>query len=256
VDTQALWRRYRVSRDPRLRDELIMVLTPLVRYLVYRKGRALPARCDLDDLTSAGFEALVWAVDHYQSERGATLQQFAWTRVRGAILDELRRQDWAPRSLRRSERAHARALAELSAELGRRPTDEELAERLELTPGELRELRDDIGRADIASLNETVRRDAGEEDIERVDTLSDRRWEPAAIAVKTAACRRVREALATMPEREQRIAELLYTADMSQREVSTLFDVTESRISQIHSDLRRRLRAALDEDRDLFDDVS
>jgi RNA polymerase sigma factor FliA len=253
VDPQAVWREYHRSGDRRLRDELIMILTPLVRYLVHRKGRELPARCDLDDLMSAGLEALVWAVDHYESERGATLQQFAWTRVRGAIIDELRRQDWAPRSLRRAERSHARALTSLTAELGRRPTSTELAERLEISQQELRSLYDDLGRAEVASLNESVGREGEDEDIERLDTLADRRWEPESRAVSAAARTRVRRALANLPERERQIAELLYDTGLSQREVSSLFDVTESRISQIHSELRRRLRSALQEDRELFD---
>ena len=108
-----LWREYHQSGTAGVRDRLVLTLAPMVKYIVFRKLREIPARCELEDFLSCGLEALIRSIDRYDPEKGATLEQFAWTRIHGAVLDELRRNDWAPRSLRRWERdikTSARAL--------------------------------------------------------------------------------------------------------------------------------------------------
>src|SRR6202012_3736257 len=92
-----LWREYQRTGDPRLRDRLVLAFAPLVKYIVYRKVREMPARCEVDDFISCGLEALIHSIDRYDPSKGATLEQYAWTRIHGAVLDELRRLDWAPR---------------------------------------------------------------------------------------------------------------------------------------------------------------
>ena len=103
-DALALWREYKTTGDVQARNRLVMTYAPLVKYIVFKKVRELPARCEVEDFISCGLEALIASIDRYDPEKGATLEQFAWTRIHGAVLDELRRQDWAPRSLRRWER--------------------------------------------------------------------------------------------------------------------------------------------------------
>ena len=105
-----------------------MTYAPLVKYIVFKKVRELPARCEVEDFISCGLEALIASIDRYDPEKGATLEQFAWTRIHGAVLDELRRQDWAPRSLRRWERDIHRSREQFTSLHGRRPTREELAD--------------------------------------------------------------------------------------------------------------------------------
>ena len=100
-DTLALWRQYKTSGDAKLRDRLVLTFAPLVKYIVYKKAREMPARCEIEDFISCGLEALMISIDRYDPAKGATLEQYAWTRIHGAVLDELRRQDWAPRSIRR-----------------------------------------------------------------------------------------------------------------------------------------------------------
>src|SRR5690348_6593031 len=136
-DALALWREYKATGNLRLRDRLIMTYAPLVKYIVYKKIRELPARCEVEDFISCGLEALINSIDRYDPEKGATLEQFAWTRIHGAVLDELRRQDWAPRSLRRWERDIAKARESFIAIHNRRPSREELADALATTPEEL-----------------------------------------------------------------------------------------------------------------------
>src|SRR3954454_19245380 len=107
-DALSLWREYDRTGDQQVRNRLVMTYAPLVKYIVFKKVRELPARCEVEDFISCGLEALIASLDRYDPSKGATLEQFVWTRIHGAVLDELRRQDWAPRSLRRWERDIAR----------------------------------------------------------------------------------------------------------------------------------------------------
>ena len=155
-ELQKLWRTYRLRSDPKVRDRIILTLAPLVKFIVYRKVRELPAQVEAEDFISVGLEALIQSIDRYDPNKGATLEQYAWTRVHGAILDEMRRQDWAPRSVRRWERDIEKAVEEFTALHGRRPTATELAEALGCTLAELRRHREDIAQSDVTSLNALV----------------------------------------------------------------------------------------------------
>ena len=170
-DTLALWKR--VPRAPAtapLRDRLVMTFAPLVKYIVYKKVREMPARCEVEDFISCGLEALIHSIERYDPEKGATLEQYAWTRIHGAVLDELRRQDWAPRSVRRWERDIERA-----AERVHRPARPPSLRRtswpsaMATTVDELRKRRDEITQSDLTSLNTLVLSD-DETTIERIDT--------------------------------------------------------------------------------------
>src|SRR5881392_1779352 len=178
-ETLALWKKYRETNDPQLRNRIVLTFAPLVKYIVYNKIRELPARCEVDDFISCGLEALINSIDRYDPDKGATLEQYAWTRIHGAVLDELRRQDWAPRSLRRWERDIERVSESFSSLHGRRPTTEELADALGVEPAELRRRRGEITRSDMTSLNTLVMSD-DETTIERIDTLAstDERLDP------------------------------------------------------------------------------
>src|SRR3954470_15670060 len=172
AEALALWRKYKASGDPQLRDRLIMTYAPLVKYIVYRKIREVPAHQEADDYISHGLEALITSIDRYDPAKGATLEQFLWTRIHGAVLDELRRQDWAPRSVRRFDRQIPAAARSFRAIHGREPTDDELADALAVSIDHLRGHRADLVRADIGSLNATAA-ESGEDDVgvERVETL-------------------------------------------------------------------------------------
>ena len=252
-----IWRQYKTSGDVRVRDRLVPSLAPLVKYIVYRKIREIPARCDVEDFISCGLEALIRSIDRYDPERGATLEQFAWTRIHGAVLDELRRNDWAPRSLRRWERDISRARERFIGIYGRMPTKLELSESVMITPEELDQRLGDIARSDVGSLNVLV---LGEEDtsIERIDTLpsTDRDWDPDHHAVREAAIERFREVFDRLPPRDRQVAILLYVDGLTLREIGEVLGVTESRVCQIHSQLKKRLRVQLQEDEQLFSEVA
>ena len=242
----ALWQEYRRTGDTAIRDRIIFTFTPMVRYIVYRKIREIPAQCDVEDFLSCGLEALIRSIERYDPEKGATLEQFAWTRVHGAVLDELRRHDWAPRSLRRAERAINAAKRRFALEHERQPTREELAQELDMTVAELAATFDELSLAEVGSLNQTVHSD-DESEIERIDTLhsEDRDTDPLESAERSEMIARLRGAFSKLSAREQQVAVLLYVEGWTLRDIGERLGVSESRVCQIHSELRRRLRAQL-----------
>jgi RNA polymerase sigma factor for flagellar operon FliA len=247
-----LWRRYRPTRDPALRDRLVLSLAPLVKFIVYRKVREMPADVEADDFISVGLTALIQSIDRFDPSKGATLEQYAWTRVHGAVLDELRRQDWAPRSVRRWERDIQKAAEEFLALHQRRPNRHELAEALGVTVDELRKRRADIAQSDVTSLNALVISD--DSTIETVDTIAsdDVRTDPEAEAGRTQAKERFRKAFAGLPDREREIAVLLYVKNLTLAEIGEVLGVSESRVCQIHGQTKKKLRTALADDAALF----
>ncbi len=250
--TEALWSEYARTGDLQVRNRLVVALMPLVRHVVYRKVRELPARYEVEDFVSCGLEALVAAIDRFDPAKGASLEQFAWIRVRGAVLDELRRQDWAPRSLRRWERDVARARERFTSVEGRRPSHVELADALDTTVAELRAKQAEVAQAEVGSLNVTVAdEDSG---TERIDTLrcDDERSDPEQAAALGEAKHRFRSAFDGLPERDREVAVLLYVKNMTLREIGDHLGVSESRVCQIHSHLKAQLKRQLSGDAELF----
>ena len=250
------WQEYRRTGDRDVRDRLIFMFMPMVRYIVYRKVREVPAECDVEDFLSCGLEALIRSIERYDPDKGATLEQYAWTRIHGAVLDELRRHDWAPRSLRRDERTINTARETFLSSHERQPSREELAARVGMSPTELRERLDQVALAEVGSLNRIVRSDESAT-IERIDTLesSDQDCDPMARAELREAKERFRGAFARLSRQEREVAVLLYVEDWTLREIGERLGVSESRVSQIHSQLRRRLYEQLSGELQLFSAV-
>jgi RNA polymerase sigma factor for flagellar operon FliA len=252
-DALSLWRTYKATGDVQARNRLVMTYAPLVKYIVFKKVRELPARCEVEDFISCGLEALIASIDRYDPAKGATLEQFAWTRIHGAVLDELRRQDWAPRSLRRWERDIARVREQFTGIHGRRPTRQELADSLSITVEDLRRREDDIAVSDVTSLNTLVISD-DETTVERIDTLAsgDERLDPEHASVTEEAKDKFRRAFERLPRREREVAVLLYVKNLTLREIGDILGVSESRVCQIHSQLKRTLKQQLSDEALLF----
>jgi RNA polymerase sigma factor for flagellar operon FliA len=240
---ETLWRAWTSARDTTARDRLVLSYTPMVRYLAAKKVRELPAHCELDDLASAGLVALIEAVDRFDPAKGATFEQYAWTRVAGAIMDDLRRQDWASRSVRRLARQVERAKDDFFVKNGRFPTDEELAGKLELSLDELRTHFEELDRAELSSLN-APSRSADEGDLEIGDTveapIGEHEPERATLAGERAAM--MREAISRLSEREQTIIHLVHVEELQGAEIGARLGVSESRVSQILASARQKLR--------------
>ena len=253
----ATWTQYRRSGDLQLRDRLVFTFMPMVRYIVYRKVREVPAHCDVEDFLSCGVEALIRSIERYDPDKGATLEQYAWTRIHGAVLDELRRHDWAPRSLRRDERTINAARDSFLSMHERQPSREELAAEVGMTPSELTSRLDQVAVAEVGSLNRSVRSDESVT-IEQIDTLEsvDRESDPIVHAERGEAKERFRKAFAQLSKQEREVAVMLYVEELTLREIGTRLGVTESRISQIHTRLRRRLYEQLSGELALFSELS
>jgi RNA polymerase sigma factor for flagellar operon FliA len=252
-----LWHTYKDTGDTKARDRLVFSLAPVVKAIVYRKVREIPAYREVDDYISCGLEALIKSIDRYDPEKGATLEQFAWTRIHGAVLDELRRFDWAPRSLRRMEREMNQARERFNAIHGRSPSKTELAELLAISRDDLNALMADLDRVEIGSLNTTI---TGEDDnpAERMDVLasSDRDTDPENVAIREGAVASFRAAFEQLPERERKVAVLLHVNNLTLREVGEVLGVSESRVCQIHAKLKRGLLELLSADELLFLEVA
>jgi RNA polymerase sigma factor FliA len=252
-----LWRMYKETGDTGARDRLVFSLAPVVKAIVYRKVREIPSYREVDDFLSCGLEALIKSIDRYDPEKGATLEQFAWTRIHGAVLDELRRFDWAPRSLRRMEREMSHARERFNAIHGRMPSNAELADLLAISRVELDALLSDLDRADVGSLNASLATDDGTA-AERMDVLpsTDRDTDPEHVAMREGAVARFRVAFDQLPERERKVALLLHVNNLTLREVGEVLGVSESRVCQIHGRLKRGLREMLSADELLFLEVA
>jgi RNA polymerase sigma factor for flagellar operon FliA len=253
ADAFALHSEYQRTGDPRLRDRLVIAYAGVVKHIVYRKLRELPAWCEVDDLLSCGLEALIAAVDRFDPARGATFEQYAWTRVHGAVLDELRRQDWAPRPLRRWERDIAKAREQFVAIHGRRPSEDELADALAIEREHLDRLQQDLQASELTSLNSLVL-DEEDSQVERIETILSEADEldPERATASSEAKDKFRRAFSRLSQRERELAVLLYVKNLTLREIGEVLGVSESRVCRLHGRLKQRLREALSADEALF----
>jgi RNA polymerase sigma factor for flagellar operon FliA len=253
VPTLELWQEYKRTGDRRHRDRIVLTLAPMVRYIVYKKLRSIPSHCEAEDFVSCGLEALIRSIDRYDPSKGASLESFAWKRVTGAVLDELRQQDWAPRSLRKSEREINHATEAFALEHGRAPSRAEISAMLGISEAEFSQRVADIARAGVESLNVCV---AGEDDtsIERIDVLASNDPDncPEQRVLTADAIERVGRAIALLPPRERHVVKLLNSGNLTLREVGSMIGVSESRVSQIHTQIRKRLRELLAADQQVL----
>jgi len=245
---EALWRAWKTQGDQAARDRLVLSYAPMVKYLASKKIRELPTHCELDDLVSCGVLALIEAIDRFDPRKGASFEQYAWTRIAGSIVDELRRQDWASRSVRRNGRKIDQARERIYARTGAQPDERELAAELKVSQAELRASMEDFDRADVVSLNAPARTSEDAFSVEVVDTLAARTVEhdPEDSALVRERRARIRAVIASLPERERDVLALIHVHELPGAEVGRLLGVSESRISQILSGIRGKLRAELE----------
>jgi RNA polymerase sigma factor for flagellar operon FliA len=257
AEALAIHNEFKRTGDPRLRDRLVISYAGIVKHIVYRKVRELPAWCEVDDLLSCGIEALIAAIDRFDPTRGATFEQYAWTRVHGAVLDELRRQDWAPRPLRRWERDIAKAREQFFALHARQPTRQELADALAIDIEHLEKIRRDLQSSELTSLN-TLVLDDEDRSVERIDTLESEEVgaDPEQATAVTEAKDKFRRAFARLSERERELVVLLYVQNLTLKEIGEVMGVSESRVCRLHGRLKQRLRDALKADEQLFREVA
>ncbi len=222
------------------KDQLVQRFAPLVKRIAYHLMARLPSSVQVDDLVQNGMMGLLDAISRFEAGMGAQFETYAAQRVRGAMLDGLRENDWLPRSLRRDFRRIEEAIAQLEQQYGRAPAEKELAAALGMSLGEYQKMLQDARGHQLISFEDMV--EEGEEDfLER--HLTDDSGEPSKILEDEALRRILVQGIEALPEREKMMMALYYEQDLNLREIGEVMGVTESRVCQLHSQAVARLRA-------------
>jgi RNA polymerase sigma factor for flagellar operon FliA len=241
-----LWEAYHRSPSRQARDRLILQYSPLVKYVAGRVAVGLPQSVEQADLVSYGIFGLIDAIEKFDPGRGFKFETYAISRIKGAILDELRSIDWVPRSVRAKGRAVERAFSKLEAELKRSPTEAELADELDMTLPQLQQLLGQLSLTGVAALDEMLgdRSDSAT----LADTIADSGASPVALLEMSELRSQLADAIERMPEREKVVLTLYYFENLTLAQIGEVLGVSESRVSQIHTksvlQLRSRLQAA------------
>jgi RNA polymerase sigma factor FliA len=247
VELREMWRRYKDDGDTAARERLVVAYSPMVKFVAGRLGAGLPSHVEDADLISYGLMGLIGAIERFEPERGIKFETFAMTRIRGAIIDELRSLDWVPRSVRSRAREIEVAQAKLEHELQRAPSEAELAAKLNITESELQNALLEIANSSVYALDElwTVSDSSGDQ-VSLLDTISDPRADDPQESLASSEVKdRLTEAISSLPEREQLVVALYYYENLTLREIGEVLGVTESRVSQLHTKAVMRLKSGL-----------
>ncbi|MGE0190425.1 MAG: FliA/WhiG family RNA polymerase sigma factor [Planctomycetota bacterium] len=241
ADYRHLWDAYAKTKDPEIKREITAAYFPLVKYLAERMVATLPASVEADDLVSMGTFGLIEAIDRFDISRGIQFKTYCTARIRGAILDNLRANDWVPRLVRLRTTLVDRTLRKLYAELGREPTDPEMANELDMTMGEYQALRKEASPTAVLSLTDDSSSDESEGATSRmVDLIGDDHGDEPRIKQQL---RDVKDLLfKNLTDKERIVIQYYYFEGLSMREIAGMLRLTESRVCQIHSKVIRRLR--------------
>jgi RNA polymerase sigma factor for flagellar operon FliA len=247
IELKDLWRRYKSSGDERARERLVVAYSPLVKYVAGRMSSGLPAHVEEADLISYGLSGLISAIERFDLSREIKFETYAITRIRGAIIDELRTLDWVPRSVRARAREIERVNMKLEARYQRAPTDEEMAAELQMSVEDFHDSLLQISNSTIVALDELWNvSDSTGDSVSLLDTLPDRGApDPQALVDQSELRDRIADAIAALPEREKLVVALYYYENLTLREIGEVLGVTESRVSQLHTKAVLRLRSKL-----------
>lgn len=243
VALSGAWREYKATGDRILRNRLVEHYLTLARFAAERIGAKVPDEVDVDDLMSAGVFGLVDAIDAFDLDRGVKFETYCAPRIRGAILDELRSMDWVPRLVRQRAHLLADATRALQVELGRAPNEDELAGRLGVSREEFEKLSRDASAVTVVSLSQSFGDSESNRDVAEVDVVPDENGVDPVIEAQKAD---IRHLLKNDLDRSERLILMLYYFEqMTMKEIGATLDLSESRVSQMHSALIERLRNQL-----------
>lgn len=233
--SRELWQRYHRESDLDTEGQLVQQYLPLVKTVVGRLAMTLPAHVSLDDLHSAGLIGLLQALRNYLPGSGASFETFARFRIRGAVLDELRRMDWVPRSVHDKARKLRESLSSFEQQTGRAPEDEEMAGALNLSVEDYRQLLEEVRPATFVHLDSQLYPEGGDAATVHESVPDDTQEIPMEVASRHELVDLVMRFLQKLPEMQRKVLSLYYVEDLRLKEIAAVFRLTESRISQIHS---------------------
>jgi RNA polymerase sigma factor for flagellar operon FliA len=243
INIDEVWEQFFQRHDEQSRNLLMEHYRSLVKYCAERLHSKLPDKVELDDLISAGTFGLMDAIDAFDKSRGVKFETYCSPRIRGSILDELRSMDWVPRLVRARAHQLSRATHSLETHLGRKPTDKELAEELQMNMDEFTRLQKDANAVSLVSLTTNYSDDDGDKDVREIDIIKDQRSSNPVVEAQ----KRDLKGLLTkgLTRAERLIIVLYYYEEMTMKEIGATLDLSESRVSQMHSSIIARLKAQM-----------
>jgi len=241
-DQQNIWKQYALTKDPAIREALIIKNAHLIKYVAGRLNIYFSSNLEYDDLVSFGVFGLIDAIDKFDPNKGVKFETYASLRIRGAIIDNIRELDWVPRSLRQKAKDLEKAYADLEYDLGRPPSDEETADKLGVTMKDFNKLVSDASISTLVSLEEAVEQNSDLIDDPGFEDISEN---PA----KQAEFNELKDLLASeidkLSEKEKTVISFYYYNELTLKEISEIMKVSESRISQLHTKAVAKLRGKM-----------
>ena len=240
METNALWDNYIKTRDLKIREELIIKYLYLVKFVAGRLYTNYGNNVEYDDLVSYGVFGLIDAIEKYDTARGVKFDTYAQLRIKGAIIDYLREIDWLPRSVRQKAKELERAYYELENELGRPANDDEIAARLDVSVDDFQKKIQYISTYSIVSLDDLLeqKREFANDDINNETS-------PGAAIEKDVLRNIIIETIGSLPEKENRVITLYYYEELTYKEIGKLLNISESRVSQLHTKAIIRLKSKI-----------
>jgi RNA polymerase sigma factor for flagellar operon FliA len=240
--TEELWMDFLHTKDIEVRNNILLNYIHLVKYIVHRMAPSYQNYIDYDDLMSYGILGLMDAIDKYDMRKGVKFETYASLRIRGAIIDQIRKQDWVPRSVRKKVKDIEECYRQLEMELSRQPTDEEVADRLQISVEELRKVLDESYTYNFLSFEEVAR------NVSRRDSLLPKDFHSPEDRMAERELREVLiDTLESLSEKERLVITLYYFEELTLKEIGKVLEVSESRVSQIHSKALIKLKGKLQE---------
>lgn len=229
--------------DGKLRDQLIMDYSPLIRFVAQRIASRLPSNIDIEDLISSGVIGLMDAIDKYDPSRDNKFKTYAEFRIRGAILDELRSQDWVPRSVRDKAKRLDRMAADLEQKFGRKPTDDELSQALGMPIEEFFDMNAKVKGVQLLSIDDFGGTNGSADRRSLLESLENPNSKNPFAQLRNASARDIlRKHIEELPEKQKLVLQLYYFEDLNLKEIGRILEVTESRVSQLHTQAIEKLK--------------
>lgn len=245
-EEDSIWKEFKKTKASFLRDKIIRKYMPLVKYVAGKVSVGLPASMEFDDLVGFGQFGLLDAINKYDLEKKVKFKTYAVTRIRGAIIDEMRQLDWVPRSVRQKSREIEDVISSLESKLSRPATDEEIAREMNLSVADYQHTVMKISGTSVLSLNDVWYSGDDSDHLSIGDSIESPQSMNPDVQVEREEVRKViLEAINELPEKEKMVIVLYYHEDLTFKEIGQVLEVSESRISQLHANANLHLRAKL-----------
>lgn len=243
---EELWKMYKKTKDPKIREYFVNQYAPLVKYVAGKVAIGMPQNVEFEDLVGYGVFGLLDAIEKFDPDKDIKFKTYAVTRIRGAIYDELRSIDWVPRSIRQKAKEIERAIGRLENRLGRAATDEEIAKELGIDIKEFQTLMLKVSGTSLLSLSDVWYVGDDSDRVSVMETIeSPSSMNPDTIVEREEIKKIIIEAIKELPDKEKKVLILYYYEDLTLKEIGEVLQVTESRISQLHTKAIMRLRSKL-----------